>query len=142
MSCEAYAGAFANQTGGYITTLDSGLCGLCQYSSGDGYAKSFNVFYSVRQAPTLHTSKNDDHRHEMADNNNHVIKQDVWRNYGIFWAYIVFNFALVFFCSWLLLGPKLLKCSGGKKQKQSKNKQAKTQTEGGILPTTAEASHA
>jgi ATP-binding cassette subfamily G (WHITE) protein 2 (SNQ2) len=27
----------------------------------------------------------------------------VWRDYGIFWVYIFFNFAVVFVCSWLYL---------------------------------------
>jgi ATP-binding cassette, subfamily G (WHITE), member 2, SNQ2 len=32
-----------------------------------------------------------------------VYYKNLWMDYGIFIAYILFNFALVFFCSWLYL---------------------------------------
>ncbi|KAK6397723.1 hypothetical protein LTR65_004971 [Meristemomyces frigidus] len=80
-TCESYVGPYITQAGGYVTTLDSGLCGFCQYANGDAFGASFNVHY----------------RH-------------VWRDYGIFWAFCVFNLAVVFICSWLCL-------QGGKKIK-------------------------
>ena len=42
--CQTYAGQFAQQSGGYVETQPDGLCGFCQYSSGDAFAASFNVF--------------------------------------------------------------------------------------------------
>ncbi|KAK5123595.1 hypothetical protein LTR85_002633 [Meristemomyces frigidus] len=80
-TCQSYAGPYAAQAGGYVTTLDSGLCGFCQYANGDEFGASFNVHYRY-----------------------------VWRDYGIFWAFCVFNLAVVFVCSWLYL-------QGGKKIK-------------------------
>ncbi|KAJ5612583.1 CDR ABC transporter [Penicillium lagena] len=74
MSCQQYAGAYANQSGGYVRDIGGGMCAFCQYSTGDQFAASFNVFYSHK-----------------------------WRDYGIFWGYVIFNFALVFALSWLYL---------------------------------------
>lgn len=50
-TCDSYAGPYAQQLGGYVTTLKSGLCGFCQYRDGDAFAASFNVFYSVCAVP-------------------------------------------------------------------------------------------
>ncbi|KAJ6188460.1 hypothetical protein N7519_003368 [Penicillium mononematosum] len=74
MSCQDYAGSFAEKAGGYVRDAGNGMCSFCQYSTGNQYAKSLNVFYSHK-----------------------------WRNYGILWAYIIFNFSLVFAFSWLYL---------------------------------------
>nr|POF17883.1 brefeldin a resistance protein [Quercus suber] len=74
-TCDSYVGPYVAQAGGYVTTLDSGLCGFCQYANGDEFARSFNVYYEF-----------------------------VWRDYGIFWAFCVFNFAVIFFASWIYLG--------------------------------------
>lgn len=73
--CQSYAGQFAQQSGGYVQTQPNGDCGFCQYASGTQFAASFNV---------------------MAGN--------VWRDFGIMWIYIFFNFAVVFACTWLYLG--------------------------------------
>jgi ABC-type multidrug transport system permease subunit len=80
-TCDSYAGNFAHQAGGYVQTQPNGQCGYCQYSTGDSFGASFSVYY------------------------NHL-----WRNFGFFWAYIAFNFGVVFACSWLYL-------SGGRKIK-------------------------
>ncbi|KAL2012125.1 hypothetical protein VTN00DRAFT_4843 [Thermoascus crustaceus] len=45
-----------------------------QFANGDQFAASFNVFYSHK-----------------------------WRDYGIFWGYVIFNFAAVFVLSWIYL---------------------------------------
>jgi ATP-binding cassette subfamily G (WHITE) protein 2 (SNQ2) len=52
----------------------------------------------------------------------------VWRDYGIFWVYIVFQFALVFFCSWLYLkgGKSIVSMLRGTKRKEKKLTQEKT----------------
>ncbi|KAL2810856.1 ABC-2 type transporter-domain-containing protein [Aspergillus granulosus] len=73
-SCQDYAGGFTSQAPGYVTDVGRGMCAYCLYSDGDEFASSFNVYYSNK-----------------------------WRNYGIFWAFIMFNFAAVFFFSWLYL---------------------------------------
>ncbi|PYI14241.1 ABC transporter [Aspergillus violaceofuscus CBS 115571] len=73
-TCQDYAGAYASQAGGYVHDAADGLCAFCQYVDGDVFAASFNVFYSHK-----------------------------WRDYGIFWAFVVFNFMAVFFFSWLYL---------------------------------------
>ncbi|CAG7950854.1 unnamed protein product [Penicillium nalgiovense] len=59
MSCQDYAGSFAEKAGGYVRDAGNGMCSFCQYSTGS--------------------------------------------QYGILWAYIIFNFALVFAFSWLYL---------------------------------------
>ncbi|KAF1982123.1 hypothetical protein K402DRAFT_397857 [Aulographum hederae CBS 113979] len=74
-SCQSYAGPYAQMAGGYVQDMEGGLCGFCQYADGDQFAASFNVF-----------------------------REFVWRDFGIFWAFIVFNFAVVYACSWLYLG--------------------------------------
>jgi hypothetical protein len=33
-----------------------------------------------------------------------VFYSNIWRDYGLMWAHCVFNFAVVFLCSWLCLG--------------------------------------
>ncbi|GIK06980.1 hypothetical protein Aspvir_002633 [Aspergillus viridinutans] len=73
-TCQSYAGAFAKQAGGYVQDAPGGLCSYCPYSVGDAFAAGFNVFYSHK-----------------------------WRNYGIFWAFTMFNFVAVYFFSWLYL---------------------------------------
>ncbi|KAE8150955.1 ABC-2 type transporter-domain-containing protein [Aspergillus avenaceus] len=73
-TCQSYAGSFAQQIGGYVHDAGNGLCSFCQYSNGDAYAQGFNVYYSHK-----------------------------WRDYGIFWAFVMFNFAAVYFFSWLYL---------------------------------------
>lgn len=46
-TCQSYAGPYTKEAGGYVTTLDSGLCGFCQYATGDQFGASFNVYYEV-----------------------------------------------------------------------------------------------
>lgn len=46
-TCHSYADPYAEEAGGYVTTLESGLCGFCQYATGDQFAASFNVHYRV-----------------------------------------------------------------------------------------------
>jgi len=73
--CQTYAGAWAQQSGGYVQQQPDGSCGYCQFATGDAFAASFNVF-----------------------------PRFIWRDFGIMWAYIMFNFAVVFVCTWLYLG--------------------------------------
>ncbi|KAL4911105.1 hypothetical protein BDW74DRAFT_184620 [Aspergillus multicolor] len=73
-SCQDYAGTFLSQATGYVRDAGNGMCAYCQYSDGDQFATNFNVYYSHK-----------------------------WRDYGIFWAFVMFNFAAVFALSWLYL---------------------------------------
>ncbi|KAJ5776430.1 uncharacterized protein N7511_001441 [Penicillium nucicola] len=74
MTCSEYAGPYAQKSGGYVRDAGNGLCSFCQYSIGDQFAKSLNIFYSHK-----------------------------WRAYGIFWGYVIFDFAAVFAFSWIYL---------------------------------------
>lgn len=72
MTCGDYAGAFANMSGGYLLDPSStGVCGYCQYKLGDQYLESLNIKAS-----------------------------DKWRDFGIFLAFVVSNYALVYFFIW------------------------------------------
>ncbi|KAF2139372.1 uncharacterized protein K452DRAFT_275615 [Aplosporella prunicola CBS 121167] len=98
-TCESYAGPYIAQAGGKLQNTSDGTCGFCQYADGDQFAASFNVYHS-------HT----------------------WRNFGIFWAYIVFNFFIVYVCSWLYLqGGRKIKGffspQARKTKKESRRKQ-------------------
>jgi len=74
-SCDSYAGQFAQQAGGYVQTQPDGNCGFCQFATGEAFAASFNVF-----------------------------PQYIWRDFGIMWIFIMFNFAVVFVCTYMYLG--------------------------------------
>ncbi|KAF2453734.1 ABC-2 type transporter-domain-containing protein [Lineolata rhizophorae] len=99
-SCQEYAGQYAQQAGGYVQTMDNGMCGFCQYASGDQFGRSFSVYYS-----------------------------HVWRDYGIFWAYIAFQFIVVYFCSWLYLqgGRKMIDALNPKTRKNRKEMRRREQ---------------
>jgi len=91
-TCQSYAGPYAAQAGGYVEVQRDGRCGFCQYANGDQFAASFNVYY----------------RH-------------LWRDYGFFWAYILFNFAVVFFASWIYLqGGRSIKAFFSPKARKEK----------------------
>lgn len=92
-TCQSYTAAYIKEAGGYIQNGSDGLCEFCQYANGDEFAAGFNVFY-----------------------------KHIWRDYGFFWAYICFNFAVVFFCSWLYLGGarKIRGTLSGKKRREAK----------------------
>lgn len=95
-TCDSYAGPYVQQAGGYVTTLENGLCGICQYANGDEFAATFNVFY-----------------------------ENVWRDYGIMWAFVIFNIAVIFACSWLYLqgGRSLMKKFSPAARKEKKLRQ-------------------
>ncbi|KAI5455964.1 ABC-2 type transporter-domain-containing protein [Mariannaea sp. PMI_226] len=71
-TCQSYAGPYTQQAGGYVLTGDGGVCELCQYATGDQFAASFSVYY-----------------------------RNIWRDFGIFCGFIVFNYAMVFLGTWL-----------------------------------------
>ncbi len=57
---------------GYITNPDAALnCEYCRYLNGDQYLATINIYWESR-----------------------------WRDFGYLCAYILFNFAMVFFFTW------------------------------------------
>ena len=92
-SCQAYVQPFIAQAGGYVQDGIGGLCEYCQYASGDEFAAGFNVFYHNK-----------------------------WIDYGVVFAYCVFNFMVVYACSWLYLGGtrKIRRAFSGAGKKQAK----------------------
>ncbi|KAI4120948.1 MAG: hypothetical protein LQ338_006657 [Usnochroma carphineum] len=74
-TCESYTQQFIAMAGGYVQTGANGMCEFCQYKNGDEFARGFNVMYSNK-----------------------------WMDYGVFWAFCIFNFIVVFVASWLFLG--------------------------------------
>ncbi|KAF2003738.1 hypothetical protein P154DRAFT_572918 [Amniculicola lignicola CBS 123094] len=98
--CQTYAGAFAQQAGGYIQTQPNGDCGYCQFASGTQFAASFNV-----------------------------MPKNIWRDFGILFIYICFNFFVVFACTWLYLGGirKIKNMFSPKARKQKADMQKRQQ---------------
>lgn len=77
-TCGQYLEEMISQRGGYL--LDSnttGECGYCQMQSTNSFLASVSI--------------NPD---------------DAWRNFGLMWVYIVFNFAMALFLYWLGRVPK------------------------------------
>ncbi|KAG6000801.1 hypothetical protein E4U43_001501 [Claviceps pusilla] len=72
LSCEEHTRATIEQAGGYVRQGADGLCEFCQYATGDEFGRSFSVYY--------------DH---------------IWRDFGIFCGFIVFNYAVVYLATWL-----------------------------------------
>ncbi|KAF9880246.1 ABC-2 type transporter [Colletotrichum karsti] len=71
-SCEQYAQQYIQQAGGYVQTGEGGVCEFCQYSNGDEFGAGFSVYYS-----------------------------NIWRDFGIFCGFILFNYFVVFVGTWL-----------------------------------------
>ncbi|KAI9759591.1 MAG: hypothetical protein M4579_002257 [Chaenotheca gracillima] len=95
-TCQNYVQAFQQMAGGYVQEQD-GMCMYCQYSSGDEFAASFNVFYTDR-----------------------------WLDYGVFAAFCVFNFMVVFAASYLYLGGmKKIKAALNPKARKQRKEMAK-----------------
>ncbi|ETS82928.1 hypothetical protein PFICI_04804 [Pestalotiopsis fici W106-1] len=71
-TCESYVQPYIEQAGGYVQTAADGLCQFCQYANGDEFGSSFSVYYS-----------------------------HIWRDFGIVCGFIVFNYAVVYFATFL-----------------------------------------
>lgn len=68
-TCASYAAAFANASGGYLLNPDAtNGCMYCQYSDGDQYLSTLNIHADQK-----------------------------WRDFGIFLAFCISNWALVYF---------------------------------------------
>lgn len=93
-TCASYVQPYIEQAGGYVQTAADGMCQFCQYASGDEFGSSFSVYYS-----------------------------HIWRDFGIVCGFIVFNYAVVYFATFLRFkGKNPLKGIMGKmKQKKQRN---------------------
>jgi ABC-type multidrug transport system ATPase subunit/ABC-type multidrug transport system permease subunit len=102
-TCEQYAGGFAQQFGGYLNNPSATAdCEYCQYAVGDGYSDFLGVYYRNR-----------------------------WRDYGIFWAYIIFDVLVIMLFTWLYCGgfAKIFKMfKKSKKQETRHEKQSMDQS--------------
>lgn len=75
-TCAEYAGTFVSTIGGYLNNPTSTTeCQYCSYATGDEYTATLEVYW--------------DHR---------------WRDYGIFWAYVIFNVIMIFILTGLYCG--------------------------------------
>ncbi|KDN70652.1 putative ABC-2 type transporter [Colletotrichum sublineola] len=72
LSCQEYTQPYIQQAGGYVQTGEGGICEFCQYATGDQFGTGFNVYY-----------------------------RNIWRDFGIFCGFIVFNYSVVYLGSWL-----------------------------------------
>lgn len=71
-TCEQYVQPYIAQGGGYVQTGADGVCEFCQYATGDEFGRSFSVYY-----------------------------RNIWRDFGIFIGFIIFNYAIVYVATWL-----------------------------------------
>jgi ATP-binding cassette, subfamily G (WHITE), member 2, SNQ2 len=86
-TCQSYVEPFIEQAGGYVQTGLDGICEFCQYANGDEFGVGFSVYYS-----------------------------NIWRDFGIFAGFCVFNYVIIYACTWLYLGGlKKLKPKRGMK---------------------------
>ncbi|KAF5860802.1 hypothetical protein ETB97_001022 [Aspergillus alliaceus] len=77
-TCGDYMSDYIGKVGGYLEDKDAtGSCSFCQISSTDTFLSQVSSYYDDR-----------------------------WRNFGIMWAYIVFNIAAAVFIYWLARVPK------------------------------------
>ena len=108
-TCESYTQTYVKEAGGYVQTAANGLCEFCQYANGDQFGKGFNVEYSQK-----------------------------WRNFGIFAAFVLFNFAIVYMGSYIyLVGWGKMKSRLGSskrlgRSRSTKGKQKKDNVESGV----------
>ncbi|KIW66263.1 hypothetical protein PV04_08462 [Phialophora macrospora] len=76
-TCQTYTQQYISQAGGYVQVGSDGLCEFCQYATGDQFGRGFSVSYS-----------------------------HIWRDFGIFLAFIMFNYAVVYTCTFLRFKAK------------------------------------
>jgi ABC-type multidrug transport system permease subunit len=78
MTCEDYIGKFVEAVGGTLSNPESDqTCLYCPIASTDSYLATLSIRYSER-----------------------------WRNFGLIWAFIVFNIAAALVAYWLIRVPK------------------------------------
>lgn len=88
-TCAQYMGTYIQFAGGYLQNPDAtGNCSFCEISSTNSFLTSINTDYN-----------------------------QAWRNFGIMWAYVIFNVAMALFLYWLARVPDKF----GKKEKKEKD---------------------
>jgi ATP-binding cassette, subfamily G (WHITE), member 2, SNQ2 len=103
-TCQEYTRQQTTVMGGYVQTGLDGLCELCQYKTGDEFSRGFNVYYS-----------------------------HIWRDFGIFIGFVVFNFSIVYLSTYLRFrGKNPLKgvLTGLKHKRTAKAKKSNEKGEG------------
>jgi ATP-binding cassette subfamily G (WHITE) protein 2 (PDR) len=106
-TCAQYFEPYINATGGgyLVDKAATSACRFCSVSDTNVFLASFNASYDNR-----------------------------WRNFGIMWAYIVFNVAMAVFMYWLVRVPK-----GAKKEEDVPSEmQAEAEAEANELKKVAE----
>ncbi|KAI2632390.1 ABC-2 type transporter [Hypoxylon sp. NC1633] len=71
-TCDSYTREYSSIAGGYVQNGTDGLCEFCQYATGDEFGQQFSVYYS-----------------------------NIWRDFGIVCAFIVFNYLVVYVSTYL-----------------------------------------
>ncbi|KAJ5093924.1 CDR ABC transporter [Penicillium angulare] len=97
LTCEEYAKTYIETAGGYVREAGDGMCAYCQFSTGDEFVSSPPKFIFFKANEIFLTGS----LPQAASFN--VFYAHKWRDYGVFCAYVVFNFSLVFAFSWLYL---------------------------------------
>ncbi|KAI0900478.1 ABC-2 type transporter [Annulohypoxylon nitens] len=93
-SCHSYVDSYIQQAGGYVNDLNNGTCQYCQYATGDEFGKQFSVYY-----------------------------ENIWRDFGIVCGFIVFNYIIIYFSTWLRYrGKNPFKALSAKLQQSKKQK--------------------
>ena len=104
-SCANYMSSYIAARGGYLldNTTNAGVCEFCPIKSTNVFLKGVNSHYDLR-----------------------------WRNFGIMWAYILFNVAAAVGVYWLARVPKKPKSGKqGKKTGESAGKVTGDGNDGG-----------
>lgn len=84
-TCEAYMSEYIGTAGGYLLDPGASDCQFCVIDTTDAFLTASNISYANR-----------------------------WRNYGILWAFVIFNVFAALALYWLVRMPK--------KQKEEKVK--------------------
>jgi len=98
-TCAQYLAPFLKQAPGTLQNPDATAdCRYCSLSTGDQYVAASNIYYSER-----------------------------WRNYGIVWAFILFNVFVAIFTYWAFRVKKwkmpALKSKGAAKKKETEKQE-------------------
>lgn len=83
-TCSQYASEYLAQNGGYLENPDSSNCSYCSMSNTNEYLASVSVSFGNR-----------------------------WRDFGIMWAFCMFNISMAFLLYWLARVPKKQKAKKG-----------------------------
>ncbi|KYK56269.1 ABC transporter [Drechmeria coniospora] len=75
LTCDEYVDPYIATMGGSVETSVEGVCEYCQYATGDEFGVGFSVYYD-----------------------------NIWRDFGIFCGFIVFNYAVIYFATWMRYG--------------------------------------